>query len=276
VRSSEEISTLSSDARNGEISTLRSDVHDGVLTLTLDRPAQRNALNDQLRAELAQQLDEAARAPGVRAVILTGANGAFCAGGDLGSFEDLHDARAYRHVSHVLTSLMDAIERLEKPVIAAIDGVATGAGLTLALSCDWRIGSQSTRLLFREGRLGLVPTHGGVGRLVKLIGLARAQEAILGGEDLDAHDAMRLGLITELAPEGELLQAADARARKMLRRAPLSFGATKRLLHLAADTDLRNTVLAESLAQSALLLSDDHREGLAAARERRDPEFTGS
>jgi enoyl-CoA hydratase/carnithine racemase len=253
---------------------VRAEARDGVLTLTLDRPAQRNALNDQLREELAEQLDGAARAAEVRAVILTGANGAFCAGGDLGSFEDLHDARVYRHVSHALSSLMDGIERLEKPVIAAIDGVATGAGLTLALACDWRIGSATTRLLFREGRLGLVPTHGGVGRLVKLVGLARAQEALLGGEDLDAHDALRLGLLSEMTAEGELMQAAHARAGKMLRRAPLSFGAAKRLLHLAADTDLRNTILAESLAQSALLLSDDHREGLAATRERRDPEFT--
>lgn len=253
---------------------VRAEARDGVLTLTFDRPGHRNAINDQLRAELAAQLDDAARAPEIGAVILTGAGGAFCAGGDLGSFEDLHDARLYRHLSHALTSLMDAIERLEKPVVAAIDGVATGAGLTLALSCDWRIGSPSARLLFREGRLGLVPTHGGVARLVKLVGLARAEEALLGGEELDAHEAVRLGLLTELA-DADLLEAADIRARKMMRRAPLSFGAAKRLLHLAADTDLRNAILAESLAQTALLHSDDHREGLAAARERRDPEFSG-
>lgn len=253
---------------------VRAEARDGVLTLTLDRPGHRNAINDQLRAELAAHLDDAARAPEIGAVILTGAGGAFCAGGDLGSFEDLHDARLYRHLSHALTSLMDAIERLEKPVVAAIDGVATGAGLTLALSCDWRIGSPSARLLFREGRLGLVPTHGGVARLVKLVGLARAEEALLGGEELDAHEAVRLGLLTELA-DADLLEAADIRARKMMRRAPLSFGAAKRLLHLAADTDLRNAILAESLAQTALLHSDDHREGLAAARERRDPEFSG-
>jgi enoyl-CoA hydratase/carnithine racemase len=206
--------------------------------------------------------------------VLTGAGGAFCAGGDLGSFDELHDARVYRHASHRLTELMDATERLEKPVVAAIVGVATGAGLTLALACDWRVAAPGARLLFREGRLNLVPTHGGIMRLVKLVGLARAKEALLGGDDLDAAAALRLGLVSEVA-DGDPVATARARAELMLRRAPLSFGAAKRLLHLAADTDARSAMLAESLAQTALLATDDHREGLAAARERRDPEFVG-
>lgn len=247
---------------------------DKLLTITLDRPERRNALDAEMRVALADALDQAARTPDIEAVILTGAGGAFCAGGDLGAFEELHDARIYRHVSHDLSVLMDAVERLEKPVIAAIDGVATGAGLTLALCCDWRIASPRALLTFREGRLGLVPTHGGIGRLVKLIGLARAKEALLGGEDLDAPAALRLGLLSEIV-DGDLLGGARERAGRMLRRAPLSYGAAKRLLHLAADSDLRSTMLAESLAQTALLASSDHREGLAAARERREPEFAG-
>jgi enoyl-CoA hydratase/carnithine racemase len=250
------------------------DTRDGVRTLTLDRPEQRNALDAGLRDALIEALDEAARDASVTALVIAGASGAFCAGGDLGSFEDVHDGRLYRHVSHALTELMDGLERLEKPTVAAIDGVATGAGLTLALCCDWRIASPGARLLFREGRLGLVPTHGGVGRLVRLVGLARATEALLGGDDLDAAGAVRLGLVNELA-SGDLLEAAFDRAVRMSRRAPLSYGAAKRLLHLAADSDLRTTMTAESLAQTALLATADHREGLAAARERREPVFTG-
>lgn len=249
-------------------------VDEGVLTLTLNRPEQRNALDADLRDALAGALDRAACDPKVCAVIVTGAGGTFCAGGDLGSFEELHDARVYRHVSHRLSELMDAVERLEKPVVAAIDGVATGAGLTLALACDWRVASTRARLLFREGRLNLVPTHGGVTRLVKLVGLARAKEALLGGDDLDAGEAFRLGLVMELT-DGDVVAAAHERARKMLRRAPLSFGAAKRLLQVAADSDAHSTMLAESLAQTMLLATDDHREGLAAVRERREPEFTG-
>jgi enoyl-CoA hydratase/carnithine racemase len=249
-------------------------VDEGVLTLTLNRPEQRNALDAGLRDALSRAFDAAARDPEIRAVVLTGAGGSFCAGGDLGSFEELHDARVYRHVSHRLSELMDSIERLEKPVVAAMDGVATGAGLTLALACDWRVASPRARLLFREGRLSLVPTHGGVTRLVKLVGLARAKEALLGGDDLDAGEALRLGLVMELA-DGDVVTAAHERARRMLRRAPLSFGAAKRLLHVAADADTHSTMLAESLAQTALLATADHREGLAAARERREPEFNG-
>jgi enoyl-CoA hydratase/carnithine racemase len=253
-------------------STLLATEERGVLTLALNRPAKRNAIDPELRDALARALDGAA-ADDVRAVVLTGAGGTFCAGGDLARFDELHDARAYRHASHRLTELTEAIERLEKPVVAAVDGVVTGAGLALALACDWRVGSPSARFLFREGRVGLVPTHGGLTRLVKLLGLGRAKEVLLGGDDLDAGQAAAAGLLNELADDA--VAGAHARAERMLTRAPLSFGAAKRLLALAADTDQRSAMLAESLAQTALLQSEDHREGLAAVREKREPEFEG-
>jgi enoyl-CoA hydratase/carnithine racemase len=256
---------------------LHSDRAGGVLTLTLNRPEKRNAIDPALRDALAAALDAAATDATVRGVVLTGAGGAFCAGGDLARFDELHDARAYRHVAHRLTDLVESVERLEKPVVAAIDGVVTGAGLALALACDWRVGAPTARVLFREGRVGLVPTHGGLTRLVKLLGLARAKEVLLGGEDLDADAARAAGLLSELAPSAaELPAVARARVEKMLGRAPLSFAAAKRLLHLAADVDQRSGMLAESLAQTALLQTDDHREGLAAARERRAPDFKGT
>ena len=258
--------------RNG----LRRSLDEGVLTLTLDRPDARNAIDGELRDALASALDAAASEPAVRGVIITGADGNFCAGGDLRRFEELHDARVYRHVSHRLTDLVDSIERLEKPVVAAIDGVVTGAGLALALACDWRVGTRGARVLFREGRVGLVPTHGGVTRLVKLVGLGRAKQILLGGDELDGLHAHAAGVITELAgEEADVVEVARLRVGLMLGRAPLSFAAAKRLLHLAADVDLRSGILAESLAQTHLLQTSDHREGLAATRERRDPEFEG-
>jgi enoyl-CoA hydratase/carnithine racemase len=257
--------------------TLRQARTDGIAVLTLNRPERRNAIDPELRDALAEAIDAAAADPDVRGVVIAGAGGAFCAGGDLARFDELHDARAYRHVSHRLTDLVESLERLEKPVVAAVDGVVTGAGLALALACDWRVGSRRARVLFREGLVGLVPTHGGLTRLVKLLGLARAKEVLLGGDDLDAEAALAAGLLSELAGPGEdVLDRARARVERMPARAPLSFAAAKRLLQLAADVDLRSGVLAESLAQTALLQSDDHREGLAAARERREPEFRGS
>ncbi|HEX7298669.1 MAG TPA: enoyl-CoA hydratase/isomerase family protein [Solirubrobacteraceae bacterium] len=251
-------------------------VHEGVLTLTLNRPARRNAIDPALRDALAAELDAAASDPAVRGVVLAGAGGAFCAGADLGRLDELHDARAYRHVSHRLTDLVASLERLEKPVVAAIDGVVTGAGLALALACDWRVGSPRARVLFREGRIGLVPTHGGLTRLVKLLGLARAKEVLLGGDDLDAAAAHAAGLLTELAPaESDVVDLSRARAVTMLGRAPLSFAAAKRLLALAADVDQGSAMLVESLVQTQLLQTADHHEGLAAAREGRDPVFEG-
>jgi enoyl-CoA hydratase/carnithine racemase len=255
---------------------LRRSLEEGVLTLTLDRPDARNAIDPELRDALASALDAAASEPAVRGVVLAGAGGTFCAGGDLRRFDELHDARAYRHVSHRLTDLAESLERLEKPVVAAIDGAVTGAGLALVLACDWRVGSRRARVLFREGRVGLVPTHGGVTRLVKLFGLARAKEILLSGEELDALEAHALGLITELASlETDVVEVARRRVHRMLDRAPLSFAAAKRLLQLAADVDQRSGVVAESLAQTYLLQTADHREGLAATSERRAPAFKG-
>jgi len=261
----------------GEGGVLVSARERGVLTLTLNRPDRRNAIDPELRDALAAALDTAATDDDVRGVVLAGAGGAFCAGGDLARFDELHDARAYRHVSHRLTDLAESLERLEKPVVAAVDGVVTGAGLALALACDWRVGSPRARVLFREGRVGLVPTHGGLTRLVKHLGLARAKEVLLGGEDLDAAAAHAAGLLSELAPDAaDPVDAARARVERMLLRAPLSFAAAKRLLQLAADVDLRSAMVAESLAQAQLLGTEDHREGLAAARERREPVFRGA
>jgi enoyl-CoA hydratase/carnithine racemase len=254
--------------------TLLEEVDKGVLTLTLNRPERRNAIDPELRDALAAAIDRAGEDPEVRGLVIAGAAGAFCAGGDVARFEDLHDARAYRHVSHRLTDMIESLERLEKPVVAAVDGVVTGAGLALALACDWRVGSPRARVLFREGQVGLVPTHGGVTRLVKLVGLARAKEVLLGGDDLDAAAARAAGLLSELVSD-DVQAVARARVTKMLARAPLSFAAAKRVVQVAADVDLRSGIVAESLAQTALLQSADHREGLAALRERRPPQFEG-
>jgi enoyl-CoA hydratase/carnithine racemase len=256
--------------------TLLEHLDAGIMRLTLNRPQHRNAIDAGLREELEGALARAATDDGIRGVIVCGGEGNFCAGGDLASFEELQDARVYRQVSHRLTDVVESIERLEKPVVAAIDGVVIGAGLALALACDWRVGAPGTRILFREGAVGLIPAHGGVTRLVKLLGLARAKEVLLGGDELDAGAAYAADLLSELVDDSAaLLDAAQRRVERMLARAPLSFAAAKRLLALAADVDQRSATVAESLAQTALLQSDDHREGLAAARERRAPRFTG-
>lgn len=256
-------------------SGLRTTLEDGVLLVEMDRPERRNALDEALQGELLGVFAEAASDREVRGVILTGSGEAFSAGGDLSRFEKDWNPAEFRAQSHELTRLISSIERLEKPVVAAINGLATGAGTQLALSCDLRIASENARFLYREGMIGFIPSHGGCVRLVKLVGLARARDILLGGEDLDAQEAFRYGLVTRVVPHEELLEEARERLRLIFKRAPQAYGLSKRLLHLSASVDLESGLFAESLAQSLLVGTEDHKEGVRAARERRRPSFTG-
>jgi len=241
---------------------LRTETEEGVLTVTLARPERRNAIDGELAAKLRDAFEAAADDPGVRALILTGEGEAFSAGGDLSRFEREWDPRAFRHDSHRLTSLITLLERLEKPTVAAINGAVTGAGTQLALVCDVRLAARSARFIYREGRLGIIPSHGGVTRLVKLIGLARARDVLLGGEEVSAEEALRLGLVTAVVPEPGLMNAARERVALMLERSPQAYAAAKRLLWLAANVDLESGMVAEGLAQSALIGTPEHKEAV--------------
>src|ERR671910_1104995 len=258
-----------------EPSDLRTILEDGTLLVELNRPEKRNALDEVVQGELLRVFTDAASDREVRGVILTGSGEAFSAGGDLSRFERDWDPAEFRAQSHELSRLIGAIERLEKPVVAAINGLATGAGTQLALSCDLRVASENARFLYREGMIGFIPSHGGCARLVKLVGLARARDILLGGEDLDAEEAFRHGLVTKVVPHEGLLDEARERLRNIFTRAPQAYGLSKRLLHLSASVDLESGLFAESLAQSLLVSTNDHREGVRAARARRAPRFGG-
>ncbi len=250
---------------------LRSELDDaGVLLLTLDRPEARNALDDELTEALSDALDTAAGDAQTRAIIITGAGESFCAGGDLARFEREWTPSAFRLHSHRLTAVIASIEQLEKPVIAAVNGAVTGAGTQLALACDIRLVAPGARIIFREGRLGIIPSHGGVTRLVKLVGLARARDVLLGGEELEAAAAERLGLITALVPDGDVVAAARRRAETALKRSPEAYGAAKRLLAVAADASLQAGMAAEALTQTSLIATAEHRDAVARVRARRE------
>jgi enoyl-CoA hydratase/carnithine racemase len=251
------------------------EVENGVLTIRLERPEARNALDREMIVDLRVALDHAATDDGVGAVILTGTGSAFCAGADLAWLDHEPDGRRYRFDSHRLTELVSLIERVEKPVIAAVNGIAVGVGVQLALACDLRVGGTSARFAFTEGQLGLLPTHGGVARLVKLVGLGRARDLLLGSRTVDAEQALVLGLLTEVAPDEDLLPAARRLVERALTRAPQSYGLVKRLLLVAASSDLTTAMTAESIGQSLLIGTDDHHEGRQAFRERRPPQFRG-
>src|SRR3954468_2648119 len=247
---------------------LRTETDDGVLTVTLARPERRNAIDGEMAFALREAFERAADDPGVRALILTGEGKAFSAGGDLSRFERDWDPREVRHDSHRPTSLITLLERLEKPTVAAINGPVTGAGTQLALVCDVRLAATSARFVYREGRLGIIPSHGGVTRLVKLIGQARARDILLGGEELSAEQAHAVGMITAVVEDAELLTTARARVDLMLQRSPQAYAAAKRLLWLAGNVDLESGMVAEGLAQSLLIGTDEHKQAVREVRQR--------
>ena len=247
---------------------LRTQTEDGVLTVTLARPERRNALDGEMTSKLRDAIEAAADDPQVRALILTGEGNAFSAGGDLSRFERDWDPREFRHDSHRLTSLITLLERLEKPTVAAINGAVTGAGTQLALVCDVRLAAASARFIYREGRLGIIPSHGGVTRLVKLIGQARARDILLGGEELSAQEARCAGLVTAVHADDELLGAARSRVAVMLERSPQAYAAAKRLLWLAGNVDLESGMVAEGLAQSLLVGTPEHKQAVREVRQR--------
>jgi enoyl-CoA hydratase/carnithine racemase len=247
----------------------------GVLLLRLNRPEARNALDGEMVAALEGYLEQAGVDPEVQGVILTGTGRAFCAGADLSRFEAAEDPRRFRWESHRLSRVVQLLEEIEKPVVVAVNGLATGLGLALMLAADLRVASREARFAFREGRIGLLPSHGGIARLVRYVGLGRARDLLLGGEELDAEGARLVGLVTEVVEPESLLDAARARLERALRRAPLSYGLVKRLLSAVDGMDLGSGLLMEMLGQSSLVASEDHREGLAAFREGREPRFRG-
>jgi enoyl-CoA hydratase/carnithine racemase len=249
---------------------------DGIATVTLNRPEARNAIDAAMRRDFRALAELLMTDSSVKVVIFSGAGDqAFSAGGDISHFEQVWQTPEFRVQSHLLTDFFNLLETIEKPVIAAINGVTTGAGLQLAMACDLRIASEQARFGFRENFLNLIPGHGGTVRLVKLIGLAKAKELIFMGDFISAQDALAIGLVNRIVPRNTLLEEAQIIAQKLRQRAPESLGLVKRLLLAATETDKASVLFMESLAQSTLIKTEDHHEGLRAFREKRPPKFKG-
>jgi 2-(1,2-epoxy-1,2-dihydrophenyl)acetyl-CoA isomerase len=252
---------------------LRAEKDAGVLTLILDRPDALNALNTELRTALLSAMKGAARDDTVRAVVLTGAGRGFCAGADLrgGSGE--------RQFRRVLTAeynpLIEAIRGLPKPVVAAVNGVAAGAGMSLALACDLVVAAEGARLVPAFARIGLVPDSGLARTLVRALGRHRAFEILMGERHLHAEDAQALGLVAAVVPAEALAETARALAERLAAGPTRGIGLTKRLLAAAEDDLLSDSLAAEAALQELAGRTEDHAEGVAAFAEKRDPQFSG-
>jgi enoyl-CoA hydratase/carnithine racemase len=249
---------------------------DGIATITFNRPEARNAINTEMRHDLRDLGDLLLSDNAIKVVIFIGAGDeAFSAGGDISHFEREWLTPDFRAHGHHLTEFFNLLEILEKPVIAAINGVATGAGLQLAMACDLRLASTQARFGFRENFINLIPGHGGTVRLVRLVGLAKAKELIFMGDTLGAEEAQKIGLVQRVTPHEALPEEAQTLAQKLLQRAPQSLGLVKRLLLAAGEIDQTSALFLESLAQSVLIKTEDHQEGIRAFREKRKPKFSG-
>jgi 2-(1,2-epoxy-1,2-dihydrophenyl)acetyl-CoA isomerase len=248
----------------------------GVLTLTLNRPEALNALNRDMTQALRDSMEAAARDRGVGAVIVTGAGRAFCAGADLKDVVARRDA-GERDLGDDLrtnyTPLIRAMRACPKPVIAAINGTAAGAGLSLALACDLRIAAAGASLIVVFVRVGLVPDAGSLFFLTRMLGLSKATELAMSGDPLTVEDAQKLGLVAAVVPPEQLAAAAMDRARRLNDGPRQTYALIKHGLERALDLDLEQAMELESQLQSVAAETADAKEAIQAFVEKRTPQF---
>ncbi len=256
--------------------TVLYEIHHQVALVTLNRPERRNALNETLNQELFLALQQAQDDDTVRAVLLTGAGKGFCAGADLSTFAQIPTPQqVYEGILSYYQPMMGLITTLQKPVIAAVNGVAAGAGASLALACDLRIMAHDASLMMAFSNIGLLPDAGACWFLARLVGYSRAYEIAAEGERISVERCLELGLTNRVVPADTLLQHALEWAERLAKRPTLALGLTKHALHHALLNDLTSTIEYEARLQQQTIPSHDHMEGVMAFLQKRVPEFTG-
>lgn len=247
----------------------------GVLTLTLNRPEALNSLTTELLDDLATSLREVETDASVRAVVITGAGRAFSAGQDLKAQLEGHGIDLRSHLREHYLPVIEGMRSLEKPIIAAVNGVAAGAGMSLALAADLRVAGDAASFVQAFVRVGLVPDAAATYYLPRLIGLGRAMELAMLGESIDSRAALAMGLVNRVVADEELATAvADLASR--LANGPRSLGLIKRALSVSLDNEFDKQFRVEETAQLEALDTDDFREGVKAFREKRPASFSGA
>lgn len=257
-----------------KLKTMSYEVEDRVAVIVLNRPEVFNAINYDLLDELGYVIDQISENDSVRAVIITGGAKCFAAGADINMLATL-EARAGDRFVDKAHIPMDKIANLNKPIIAAIAGMALGGGCELALACDIRIAAEGAKIGLPESNLGIFPGAGGTQRLTRIVGLGWAKDMILTGEPVDAETALKIGLVTRVVSAEKLMAEAKQLANKLAAKAPITAYVTKQCLNVSAGTDLATGLQFEKKCFAQIMFTEDPREGIRAFIEKRKPDFKG-
>lgn len=257
-----------------EFKTIQLERDKEIEVVYLNQPEARNALSMEMQEELRIALEGLARDGAVKAIVITGRGTAFCAGGDLRTMGESKPFQGRQMMQNV-HRLVLALRNLEKPVLAAVNGPAFGAGWSLAMACDFVIASEKARFSLAFVKVGLIPDCGCLYLLPRVIGLPKAKELMMTGRVVEAAEAGALGLVNKVVPPEQLLPEALALARELAQGPPLALGLLKSIVNRTFETDFLTLLEEEALAQDLCLQTEDHREGVRAFFEKRKPEFIG-
>lgn len=257
--------------------TLHYEVADAIATITLDNPKRKNAFTLDMIDDWADAVRAAQEDDAVRVVVLTGAGDAFCSGIDLSVLQAVEDVPLARKrmLTHGVHKVARAVEQLDKPLIAALNGVAVGAGLDMALMCDMRFMGRSAKLSEGYIKVGLVPGDGGAWFLPRLVGPAKALELLLTGDFVDADEALRIGMVNRVYADDELQERTREFAAQLASMSPVAVGVIKRTVQQSAAIDLRTSLDLISSHMAVVQSTDDYREAQTAFAEKRPGRFTG-
>ena len=251
---------------------------EGIATITLNRPEKLNAWSTQMGEEFLEALNDIDSDSTIRVVVITGAGRAFCAGADVGGFdaaikEQLSPAQRVRNETKKDVLGCTVIRRMLVPFIASINGPAVGVGLTLPLACDIRIASDKAKMGAIFSRVGLIPEYGSTYNLPKIVGIAKACELVFTGKIIEADEAEKIGLVNQVVPHGDLQKVTMDLARGIAQGPPLAIQMAKVSLYQGLEANFHTQTLWERLVQNYLKYTEDHKEGVSAFLEKRQPEF---